>query len=378
MLRIQNYLKKKKHLNMSTPHKKRIISMQESINEALIMAAKKNKNIVFFAQGIEDPTAVFGTLKGLSKTIEKKRIIETPVAENATCGIAIGAAMTGLIPVISFHRTEFALLAIEQIFNNAAKSHYISRGTHSVPMLLRLIIGRGWGQGPAHSQSLESLFSAIPGLKVIMPSFPDDAKGLIISALEDRNPFICIENRWSHYTKGNVKKGYYKSDITKPKRISKGKDITIVSTGFMTLEVKRAVDLLKEINVAVDHFDLRVLRPLFLDEIVQSVKQTGFIMCVDTGHRTLGIGSEIISFVTEKAFKYMKTPPVRLGLPDHPTPSSRGLVIDFYPDTLKILKEVFGSLKLEKSFLKSFELKIREERNNLPIDVPDNFFKGPF
>ena len=260
----------------------------------------------------------------------------------------------------------------------AAKSHYISRGTHSVPMLLRLIIGRGWGQGPAHSQSLESLFSAIPGLKVIMPSFPDDAKGLIISALEDRNPFICIENRWSHYTKGNVKKGYYKSDITKPKKISKGKDITIVSTGFMTLEVKRAVDLLKEINVAVDHFDLRVLRPLFLDEIVQSVKQTGFIMCVDTGHRTLGIGSEIISFVTEKAFKYMKTPPVRLGLPDHPTPSSRGLVIDFYPDTLKILKEVFGSLKLEKSFLKSFELKIKEERNNLPIDVPDNFFKGPF
>ena len=362
---------------MSTQNK-RILTMQESINEGLIIAAKKNKRIIFFAQGVQDPTAVFGTLKNLSKYIRSERIIETPVAENGTCGIAIGAAMTGMIPVISFHRAEFALLAMEQLINNAAKAHYVSRGKHSVPFLLRLIVGRGWGQGPAHSQSLESIFSSIPGLKVIMPAFPSDAKGLIISSLSDNNPIICIENRWSHYTKGNVKKGYFKSDITKPKKISSGNQITVISTGFMTLESKRAVDMLKEEGIESDHFDLRILRPLNLNEIIKSIKKTGCIIFVDTGHKTLGIGSEVISKITEEAFYFLKKSPIRLGLPDHPTPSSRGLIIDYYPDTIKILKAIAKILDLKDPLIKKLEFKIKNDKNNLPIDVPDSFFKGPF
>ena len=357
---------------------KKTLNMQNAINEGLIEAAKKNSKVIFFAQGVQDPNSLFGTLNNLSKYISKNRIIETPVAENATCGIAIGSAMTGMIPVVSFHRVEFALLALEQIFNNAAKAHYVSRGKHKVPLLLRLIIGRGWGQGPEHSQSLESIMSHIPGLKVIMPSFPDDAKGLIISAIEDNNPVICIENRWSHYTEGEVRSGHFFEDISGPKKISTGKNLTLVSTGYMTLEAKRAVDLLTKVGITIDHFDLRVLRPLKLEKIINSVKKTGSIITIDTGHRFLGIGSEIISEITEKAFHSLKNNPVRMGLPDHPTPSSRGLIEDFYPDCIKILKSITKLLSINQELITPLIEQIEKERSGLPIDVPDNFFKGPF
>ena len=158
---------------------KKLITTGDAIREGLAEAGKKDKNVLLFAEGIDDPSSVFGTTKDLKQVYGEDRIIEMPVSENGLCGVAIGAALMGKRPVISFHRVEFALLALEQIMNNAAKAHYISNGKHRVPLVIRAIIGRGWGQGPEHSQSLEILFASIPGLKVIMPTFPNDAKGMI-------------------------------------------------------------------------------------------------------------------------------------------------------------------------------------------------------
>ncbi len=356
----------------------RIISSGQAINEALRIMGERDKDVLLFAEGIDDPSAIYGTTKGLRPTYGDDRIIEMPIAENGLCGVAIGAAMMGKRPVISFHRVEFALLAMEQMVNNAAKMHYVSNGHHMAPIVLRLVIGRGWGQGPEHSQSLESLFSYIPGLKVLMPVFPDDYKGMLIAAIEDNNPVVIIEHRWSHYVKGHVPEGYYKSDISKPKRIMEGRDCTIVATSFSTLEALKASEALEKIGVHADLFDLRVTRPLQLAEIESSVKKTGHLLTVDTGYKTLGIGAEVIAQVTERNFGALKSAPARIGLPDHPTPSSRGYLPGLYPDAKKIIAQVCTMLNVPADKQVAALKALDDATAHMPIDVPDPTFQGPF
>ena len=263
-----------------------------------------------------------------------------PIAENGAVGIAIGAAIAGQRPIISFHRVEFALLAFEQIVNNAAKSSYISNGQHKVPLVIRMVIGRGCGQGPEHSQSLEPLFAYFPGLKVVMPAFAADAKGMLIAAIEDDNPVIFIEHRFLHYSTGHVPEGYYKNALDGPRVVREGKDVTIVATSHGVLEAMRAADVLHKIGCSAEVLDMRVLRPLNVAPIVTSVRKTGRLVTVDTGFDRFGVGAEIVASVLTEAFDALKAAPVRLGLPDHPTPSSRGLIPGFYPDSQRIVREV--------------------------------------
>jgi pyruvate/2-oxoglutarate/acetoin dehydrogenase E1 component len=356
----------------------RILTACQAINEAFAIIGERNKDVLLFAEGIDDPSAMYGTTKNLRGIYGKDRIIEMPIAENGLCGVAIGAAMSGKRPVISFHRVEFALLAMEQIVNNAAKMHYVSNGCHTAPIVLRLVIGRGWGQGPEHSQSLESLFSYIPGLKVLMPTFPADYKGMLIAAIEDNNPVVIIEHRWTHYVKGHVDAGYYSSDITKPTRLKSGADITVVSSSYSTLDALKASEALAKVGVGVDLFDLRVTRPLVLGDIEKSVKKTGRLLTVDTGYKTLGIGSEIVAAITEHCFESLKAAPSRIGLPDHPTPSSRGYLQGLYPDAKKITAQVCDTLGLTEEKKKSAQKFLQEMTNDLPIDIPDPAFQGPF
>lgn len=314
----------------------RILTSSQAINEALAIVGERDPSVLLMGQGIDDKGAFYGTTAGL-RPIYGERLIETPVSENAMVGVAIGLAMSGKRPVIQFHRVEFALLAMEQIINNAAKMHYISNGQHKCPLVIRMIVGRGWGQGPCHSQSLEMLFAAIPGLKVLMPTFPDEYKGMLISAIEDDNPVVIIEHRWTHYIKGNVPEGYYKSDITKPKQLKKGKSQTIVAASY---------SVISQMNVGdSDIFDLRVLRPLQIDDIIESVEKTGHLKIIDTGYKTYGIGAEIIARCAEAGLKFTVR---RIGIPDHPIPSSRGYLQGLYPDTPPV------------------------------IDSPDSAFSGPF
>lgn len=319
----------------------RILTSAQAINEALAMIGARDKNVILMGQGIDDKGAFYGTTAGL-KTIYGDRLIETPVSENAMVGVAIGLAMSGKRPVIQFHRVEFALLAMEQIVNNAAKMHYISNGQHKCPLVIRMIVGRGWGQGPCHSQSLEGLFAYIPGLKVLMPTFPDDYKGMFISAIEDDNPVVIIEHRWTHYVKGEVPEGYYTRNISHPTKLRDGSDCTVVATSYSVLQALRWAD---SVQNEADVFDLRCLRPLKLDEIIASVRKTGKLIFIDTGYKTYGIGAEIIAQCVEAGLKFTVD---RRGIPDHPIPSSRGYLKGLYPDT------------------------------PLVIDSPDPTFQGPF
>ena len=357
---------------------KRMISLGDAIKEGLTEIAVRDSSVLLMAEGIDDPSSVYGTTANIGKHIDPKRIIEMPVAENGLCGVAIGAAMMGKRPVISFHRVEFALLAMEQIVNNAAKAHYISNGRHKVPLVIRLIIGRGWGQGPEHSQSMEAVFSHFPGLKVIMPTYPRDGKGLIIAAVEDDNPVIVIEHRWCHYVSGDVPAGYYSEPMDGPREIRNGKDITIVATSYMTLEAVRAAKALEKLGYTATVFDLRVLRPLMLDKIFASVQKTGRLLTVDTGFKKFGVGAEVVSQVVSNCFDALKTAPVRIGLPDHPTPSSRGMVPGIYPDAVSMLRTLGKMLGIAEDKVSDAAAELAAQRKELPIDVPDPFFKGPF
>lgn len=356
----------------------KFISTGTAIRDGIAEAGKHNKHVILFAEGLDDPSAVYGTTKDLVEIYGKDRMVEMPISENGLCGVAIGAAMMGKRPVISFHRVEFALLALEQIFNNAAKSHYISNGQHKVPLVIRAIIGRGWGQGPEHSQSLEALFSYMPGLKVLMPTFPNDAKGMIISAIEDENPVIVLEHRWCHYITGEVEDGYIKSDLIHPARIKSGKDFTVVASSFMVIEAIQACEQLQKFDISVDLFDLRVLRPLNLAKIMESVGKTGRLLTIDTGFKTLGLGAEIVSEVVAAKFKELKSAPIRLGLPDHPLPSSVGYLDGLYVDSIKIFQTIAKNLGLNQSNVNEGVEALRISRLKVPLDIPDPSFKGPF
>lgn len=355
-----------------------MLSLGAAIKEGLTEIAIRDPSVLFMAEGIADPSAVYGTTADIGKSIDPKRIIEMPVSENGLCGVAVGAAMMGKRPVISFHRVEFALLAMEQIVNNAAKAHYISNGRHKVPLVIRMIVGRGWGQGPEHSQSMEAVFSHFPGLKVLMPTYPRDGKGLMISAVEDNNPVLIIEHRWCHYVMGEVPEGYYTEPMDGPRAVHQGKDVTIVATSYMTLEAVRAAEALEKLGYTAEVFDMRVLRPLTLDKIFESVRQTGRLLTVDTGFRKFGLGAEVVSEVVANCYSELKCAPVRMGLPDHPTPSSRGFVPGYYPDSMSMLRNLGKMLGIADAKIQGAIGELIAQRKDLPIDVPDPFFKGPF
>lgn len=357
---------------------KRLITAAVALREALDLCLERDPSVYVMGEGIADPKGIFGTTAGLVDKYGTERVIEMPIAENGLTAIAIGSAMMGMRPVMVHQRADFALLAVEQLFDNAAKSHYVSRGAHKVPLVVRMIIGRGWGQGPAHSQSLENLFAAVPGLKVVMPTSAADCKGMLIAAIEDDNPVLFLEHRWFHNVTEDVPAGYYTRPLDGPRVVVEGSDVTIVATSYMVYEARRAALMLREIGVSAEVFDLRVLRPLKLDAIAESVRRTGRLITVDTGFRTLNMGAEVVAEMSEAAFGAFKAAPQRLGLPEHPTPSSRSLADRYYVNSRHIIEAVARSLGLSEAKVAPVLAKLDEELARFPVDVPDPAFRGPF
>ena len=354
------------------PRKKKI-TLAESIKEALVLSMKKDENILLVGLGVDDPKGIFGTTKGIDKIFKKKKVFDFPTAENAMTGISIGASLVGIKPVIVHQRVEFSLLSLEQIINQAAKWFFMNGGKKSVPLVIRLIIGRGWGQGPQHSQSLEAIFAHIPGLKVISVSTPYNAKGLLISSIEDKNPVIIFEHRWLHEIQGMVPKKYYKIPLGKAKIAKKGKDITLISSSYMVIECLRSAKILKNYSINAEVVDIQSLRPLDIKTIINSVKKTKKTIIVDNGGVNFGISSEIMARLYENlSTKQKETCQIeRIGPPDNPIPSTRELAKYCYPNYIDIIK------KVEEFFKKKFS-NIEKYRDDIPSDQPNKNFMGPF
>lgn len=352
--------------------KDREITFAKAINEAIDLCLKKDPAVYIMGLGVPDPKGIFGSTLNLVQKHGSNRVFDMPVSENGMTGIAIGAAITGMRPVMTHQRMGFALLATDQIINNAAKWHYMSGGKLSVPLTIRMIIGRGWGQGAQHSQNLQALYMHIPGLKVVMPTTPYDAKGLLVSSIEDDNPVIFIEHRWLYNIKGHVPEGVYRVPLGKAVVVRSGEDVTIASTSYMTIESIRASDILAKAGVGVEVVDIRTLKPLGEESILESVKKTGRLIVVDSGYPMGGVGAEVAARMAERAFHDLKCPVSRISLPDCPTPMSPGLTKYYYPRAGEILKAIRAMLHLESKE----DDELRDD--SVPHDVPDKYFTGPF
>ena len=360
---------------MEAQVKSRELKFFQAINEAIDLCLAKDPDVYVMGLGVPDPKGIFGTTLGLEQKYGNRRVLDMPASENGMTGVAIGSAIVGLRPIMTHQRIDFALLAMEQIVNQAAKWHYMFGGQMRVPLVIRMIIGRGWGQGPQHSQNLQAWFAHVPGLKVVIPTTPYDAKGLLISSIEDNNPVVFIEHRWLHNVTGDVPEEVYRIPIGKGKIISRGRDITIAATSYMTLEAMKAAAILAKVGVSVELVDIRTLKPLDEALILKSVKKTGRLMVVDSGSITGGIGAEVVARVMEKGFYALKCPVKRIGLPDCPTPTSPGLARYYYPGASQIVETVKDMLNLSRTKDKN---EFESPDASVPHDVPDKYFTGPF
>ena len=324
---------------------KREITYCEAIKEALTQALETDNRVFIIGEGVDDPGGIFGTTLGLHNIFGRDRVIDVALAENGITGVAVGAALAGMRPIMVHMRMDFLPLAMDQIINHAAKWHYMFGGIVNVPLTIRAIIGGGWGSAAQHSQSLQALFMHIPGLKVIMPSTPYDAKGLLIASIADENPVIFIEHRWLYDHAGYVPEEIYQIPIGKGVLRREGKDVTAVATSYMVFEAGIAAENLEKEGIDVEIVDLRSLKPLDKNIIFNSVKKTGRLVVADTGWKTGGVGAEISACVAESIFSHLKAPILRVSCPDTPTPASSELEKVFYPghqDIISAVKEVMG------------------------------------
>ena len=350
----------------------RQLTFAKAVNEALSQAMEMDESVICYGLGVDDPKGVFGTTLGLQEKFGKTRVFDMPSSENAMTGIAIGASLNGIRPVMTHQRLDFSLLTMDQLVNNAAKWHYMFGGQSSIPITIRLIIGRGWGQGPTHSQNLQALFAHIPGLKVVMPATATDAKGLLLSSIFDNNPVIFFEHRWLHNLEGDVPKNDYRVPIGKAQCLKKGTDISIVSLSYMTIEALHAVEILEKEGVSCDLIDLRTVKPIDWELIFSSVRKTGRMLALDTGSNTGSIAGEIVAKVCMDCFDSLKQSPKRIALPDFPTPTSRALTKGFYKraeDIIDVVSDMLGKHLVGNELI---------NRGEIPCDVPGDWFKGPF
>ncbi len=351
---------------------KRTLKFFEAIRESTSILMKSDKNVILVGLGVTDPKGIFGTTLNLHKKFGINRVFDIPISENAITGIIIGASMNGLRPILTHQRVEFSLLSIEQIFNQAAKLSYMTGGAINVPIVIRIIIGRGWGNGAQHSQSLESVFAHIPGLKVVAPSNAYDAKGLLTSSVEDNNPIIFLEHRWLHSTTSFVPKKKYYNKIGKGKIVNKGSKITIIAFSYSVITALKANKILTKYNLNLEIIDLISLRPLDKSIILKSVKKTKRVLIIDNGLMKYGVSSEILSIIAENFNNNLLNSPIRIGIDDSIIPSSSKLSYLCYPDIKNIINSVKKILNLT---LKDVDKYIKKEKY---YDIPDDEFTGPF
>lgn len=325
-------------------------SYRDALAEVMSNAMAEKDNTIIIGQGVADHKGLFGTTLGLAERYPN-RVLDTPIAEDSVAGICIGAALNGVYPINTHIRADFSLLMFNQLINLAAKYKYMFGGLFEVPMMVRMIIGRSWGQGAQHSQSLQSLIAHIPGLIVLMPSRPESVRAGYKFAIEShRGPVVMLEHRLLYDLEFDND-----ADLIIPENplmgsilLSEGDDVTIVATSVMVVEVMRAARYLETLGISVEVIDLHSISHPNRDMIVTSVEKTRKLLVADTSWSPFGVAAEISRLICEYSPAILERPVISLGMPQAPCPTAKALEDIYYPDFSKIVEETIKLCKPEK------------------------------
>jgi pyruvate/2-oxoglutarate/acetoin dehydrogenase E1 component len=327
---------------MSTPDRQ--VTIGQAIREALREELLRDPKVFIMGEEVGAHGGVFQVTAGLIDEFGPERVMDTPISEAVIVGAGVGAAMLGMHPVVEVMFGDFALLAMDQIVNQAAKLRYMSGGRISVPLTLRTTLGAGRSSAAQHSQSLQAMFSHVPGLKVVLPSTPYDAKGLLKNAIRDPDPVIFIEDKMSYGEKGHVPEEEYLIPFGVADVKRNGKDVTVVATSSMVSVALAAAERLAAEGIEAEVIDPRTMTPLDGETLVKSVKKTGHAVVVDEGYRRFGVTAEIASLIADGAFDYLQAPVKRIGALDVPVPYSYELESATVPTPKRIVDEVRAML----------------------------------
>jgi acetoin:2,6-dichlorophenolindophenol oxidoreductase subunit beta len=319
----------------------RELSFAQAIHEGLAQAMEADERVFIMGEDIGVYGGAFGVTGDLVHRFGEDRVRDTPIAELGGAGVAVGAAVAGARPVYEFQFSDFSLLASEQIINQAAKMRYMLGGKASVPVVFRMPCGSGTGAAAQHSQSLEAMFGHVPGLKVLEPSTPEDAKGMLLAAIDDPDPVLIFEHKLLYKIKGHVPEEMYRTPIGKAIVRREGGDVTVVAAAIMVHKALEAAEILAAEGISVEVIDLRSIRPIDSATIIESVKKTTRLAVVYEGVKTLGIGAEISALVAEsEAFDYLDAPILRMGGVESPIPYSPILEKAAVPQTDGIVENL--------------------------------------
>jgi pyruvate/2-oxoglutarate/acetoin dehydrogenase E1 component len=354
---------------MSTPaSNQRLLTYVDALREAVAQEMKRDPRVFLFGLDVDDHKAIQGSTRGLVDAFGEDRVFGTPLSEDAMTGVAIGAAMAGMRPIHVHIRMDFLMLCMNQLINIAAKSSYMYNGQVKVPLVVRSMIGKSWGQGAQHSQGLHSMFMHVPGLKVVAPSNAYDAKGCLIQAIRDDNPVIFVEHRLLYFTDAFVPEEPFVVSFGKARICKHGDDITVVGISNMLVESLRAYELLTDVGIKAEVIDPISLVPLDVDTILESASRTGRLLVVDNAWTNCGASAEIIARVMERAKKPIMVR--RMGYAPTTCPTTPALEREFYPDPAKIASEVYAMVRPDAA-----EWKPDPERAKLAYQTT---FRGPF
>jgi acetoin:2,6-dichlorophenolindophenol oxidoreductase subunit beta len=323
----------------------RRITYAAAINEAFHLLMERDPDVFQIGVGVNTPWYVGNTMKGLLDRFGDARMIDTPVSENGTAGVAVGAALTGLKPVLTFPRMDFMYYAMDQLCNHAALLNSTFGGNAPLSLTVRAIINRGGEQAAQHSQSTHGVFQHIPGFSVVMPSNPYDAKGMLISAVEADFPVMYIDERWIYDIDGSVPEEYYRVSLDTAGVVNKGSDLTVVASSYLVEEAKHAIKNLATAGMSIELIDLRSIKPVDFECIKSSVEKTRRLLVLDGGWSVGGVAAEIAALVAERAFDSLDAPVRRLTLPDMHAPAAASLEKPYFIGRSKIEKAVKNMLE---------------------------------